>query len=225
MVVRSDLQELEISKGEIRHLSGIDPDEIFRPSLLQNSRRRLAFLINELLIAIALTPIIVGALYVFLISPIRGASTKIAILLLILVPISIVAGRWFWLKNTIPKLLVSLLDDIDRYHSVLKAIDINDQLETAGTPGSILTDRTQVLAALKLTREDLIRALMSERILRDNKNAIAANPELFSNNLAALKAMQVNVQAGEYGRLLNEALQIGINVQAEMRKLQNLNSR
>lgn len=223
--MRSDLQELEITKGEIRHLSGVDSEEVFRPSLLQNSSRRIGFLLNELLIALALTPILVGAVYIFIISPLRGASTKWAILLLILVPILVIGGRWFWRQNNTPKLLVSLLDDVDRYHSVIQAIDINDQLETAGNAGSTLTDRTQVIEALKLTREDLVRAFMSERILRENKNAIAANPELFGNNLAALRAMQVNVQAGEYGRLLNEALQIGCSVQAEMRKLHDRRSR
>lgn len=140
-------------------------------------------------------------------------------------PISVIAGRWFWLRSNSPKLLVNLLDDVDRYHAVLQAIDISDRLETAGSSGGVLTDRTQVIAALQLTREDLIRALMSERILRENKNLIAANPELFTNNLRALEAMQVNTQAGEYGRLLNEALQIGLSVQEEMRKLQHQRSR
>nr|WP_275974104.1 hypothetical protein [Argonema galeatum] len=193
--------------------------------MLRESGKQLTFLFNELLIALALTPIIVGALYTFIIRPIRGASINWAILLLIIVPISVIAGRWFWLRSNSPKLLVNLLDDVDRYHAVLQAIDISDRLETAGSSGGALTDRTQVIAALQLTREDLIRALMSERILRENKNLIAANPELFTNNLRALEAMQVNTQAGEYGRLLNEALQIGLSVQEEMRKLQHQRSR
>jgi len=223
--VRSDIQGLEITKGELRHLSGVDPDDVFRASMLRESSKQLTFLFNELLIALALTPIIVGALYTFIIRPIRGASINWAILLLIIVPISVIAGRWFWLRSNSPKLLVNLLDDVDRYHAVLQAIDISDRLETAGSSGGVLTDRTQVIAALQLTREDLIRALMSERILRENKNLIAANPELFTNNLRALEAMQVNTQAGEYGRLLNEALQIGLSVQEEMRKLQHQRSR
>nr|WP_242057122.1 hypothetical protein [Planktothrix sp. FACHB-1355] len=209
----------------MRHLSGIDPDDVFRPSMLQDAGKRLSFLVNEILIAIALTPIVVGGLYTFIILPAIGPSIYVTILLLIIVPISILAGRWFWLKKHSPKLLVNLLDDIDRYHAVLTAIDISDRLEIAGSANTSLTDRSQVIQALRLTREDLIRALMSEKILRENKNSIAANPELFSNNLRSLEAMQVNDRAGEYGRLLNEALQIGIGVQAEMRKLQNQRSR
>lgn len=70
--MRSDIQGLEITKGELRHLSGVDPDDVFRASMLRESSKQLTFLFNELLIALALTPIIVGALYTFIIRPIRG---------------------------------------------------------------------------------------------------------------------------------------------------------
>ena len=217
--MREDLQSLEITKGELRHLSGVDAEELFRPSLLRNKSQLLAFLCNEALIGLALTPIIAGIIYIFMLKPLGIDSIALIILLLIILPIAIITSRWLWLKHSTPKLLISLLDDIDRYHAVIKAIDINDQLETAGTPGSSLTDRTQVLQVLRLTREELVRALMGERILRENKISLATNPDLFINNLASLKTIQVNSEAGEYGRLLNEALQISISVQAEMRKL------
>jgi len=41
------------------------------------------------------------------------------------------------------------------------------------------------------------------------------------NNLAALQALQINASANEYGRLLNESVQISLTVQEEMRKLLN----
>lgn len=214
-----DLQSLEITKGELKHLSGVDTEDVFRPSLLRNSGKRLNFLFNELLIGVALTPIALGIIYIFIIKPLGLLSMNWIILLIIIVPILVTFGRLFWLKQHVPQLLVSLLDDVDRYHAVLKAIDINDQLATAGTPNSTLTDRTKLIEALQLTREDLVRALMSERILRENKSLIAANPGLLTNNLAALMAIQVNDRAGEYGYFLNEALQIGLSVQEEMRKL------
>jgi hypothetical protein len=37
----------------------------------------------------------------------------------------------------------------------------------------------------------------------------------------ALNALQINDKASEHGRLLNEALQIVVDVQEEMRKLQD----
>lgn len=218
--MQADLLGLEISKGELRRLSGVDPDDVFRTSIFKSPEKRFSFLLNEILVCFALSPIIVGFIYTFIVFSTIGSSSQIAVALLIVVPIAVAAGRWLWRKKTCPEALTSLLDDVDKYHAVIKAIDINDQLETAGTAGVSLSDRTLVIEALQLTREDLVRALKSERILRDNKELIATNPELFTNNLSALRAMQVSSQASEYGRMLNEALQIGLSVQEEMRKLQ-----
>ncbi|MEA5623522.1 hypothetical protein [Nostoc sp. UHCC 0251] len=113
-----------------------------------------------------------------------------------------------------------LLNDVERYNTVIRAIDINDQIEEAGNPEVLIKERASVIEALKLTKSDLVRALKTERILRENKNFILSNTELFVNNLATLTAMQVNEQATEHGRLLNEALQIALDVQYEMKRLQ-----
>ncbi len=135
---------------------------------------------------------------------------------------------YFWwkkrleiLKNNITSSLQILLHDVDRYNAVIKAIDINDQIEEAGNPGVSIKERERVIEALQLTKTDLVRALKTEKILRENKNFILRNTELFDNNLATLTAMQVTEQATEHGRLLNEALQIALDVQYEMKRLQN----
>jgi hypothetical protein len=125
------------------------------------------------------------------------------------------------IKNNMTHSLQILLSDVDRYNAVIKAIDINDQIEEAGNPEVSIQKREKVIEALKLTRSDLVRALKTERILRENKNFILKNTELFVNNLATLTAMQVTEQATEHGRLLNEALQIALDVQYEMKKLQS----
>ncbi|WP_026100385.1 hypothetical protein [Fortiea contorta] len=125
------------------------------------------------------------------------------------------------LKANLTNSLQILLNDVDRYNAVIKAIDINDQIEDAGNPDICIHQRESVIEALKLTRADLVRALKTERILRENRNFILSNSELFVNNLATLTAMQVNEQATEHGRLLNEALQIALDVQHEMKRLQN----
>ncbi|RCJ23578.1 hypothetical protein A6S26_00670 [Nostoc sp. ATCC 43529] len=114
-----------------------------------------------------------------------------------------------------------LLNEVNRYNAIIKAIDINDQIEEAGNPEVVITQRDSVIEALKLTKTDLVRALKTERILRENKSFILSNTELFANNLATLTAMQVHEQATEHGRLLNEALQIALDVQHEMKKLQS----
>ncbi|MBD2593291.1 hypothetical protein H6G74_02985 [Nostoc spongiaeforme FACHB-130] len=125
------------------------------------------------------------------------------------------------LKENMTSSLHILLNDVDRYNAVIKAIDINDQIEAAGNAEVSIQEREKVIAALQFTRADLVRALKTERILRENKNFIIHNAELFANNLAALATMQVTEKATEHGKLLNEALQIALDVQYEMKKLQS----
>ncbi|MFN6539862.1 MAG: hypothetical protein RM021_026420 [Nostoc sp. EkiNYC01] len=127
-----------------------------------------------------------------------------------------------FVKKNMTTSLQILLNDVSRYNAIIKAIDINDQIEEAGNPEVVIKERESVIEALKLTKADLVRALKTERILRENKNFILSNTELFINNLATLTAMQVHEQATEHGRLLNEALQIALDVQHEMKKLQSL---
>ncbi|MDF5732714.1 MAG: hypothetical protein PUP92_33175 [Rhizonema sp. PD38] len=124
-------------------------------------------------------------------------------------------------KNNMTHSLKILLSDVERYNAVIKAIDINDQIEAAGNPEVTVKQRQKVIEALKLTRSDLVRALKTERILRENKKFIISNTDLFTNNLATLASMQVTEQATEHGQLLNEALQIALDVQLEMRRLQS----
>jgi len=114
-----------------------------------------------------------------------------------------------------------LVNEVDRYSAVIKAVDINDQLEEAGNPGVGLSDREKVIQALGIMKADLVRALKTERILRENKKFIAKHPQLFTSNLTALTALQLSDRASEYGRVLDQALQIAVGVQEEMRKLQN----
>ncbi|MGD1713832.1 hypothetical protein [Dapis sp. BLCC M172] len=62
----------------------------------------------------------------------------------------------------------------------------------------------------------MICAIQTERILRENQDFIMRRYELFAsmeNNLSALMNFDVKNQATEYGKLLNEALEIGMSVQ------------
>lgn len=220
--MQPDLIGLEISKGELRRLTGFDPEDVFRPSIMADKEKRMGFFFNEGLVALALTPIIVGFIYAFIILPTLGSSNKLGVILLIIVPIAVVVGRSLWRKKTCPHALTILLDEVDKYHAVVQAIDINDQLATSGNSQSSISDREQVISALQLIREDLVRALKSERILRDNKKLLANNQDLVVNNLANLQTLEVSNQAGEYARLLNQSLQIALDVQAEIRKLRKV---
>ncbi|AFY55033.1 hypothetical protein Riv7116_2525 [Rivularia sp. PCC 7116] len=219
--MQPDLIGLEITKGELRRLTGVDSEDVFRPSILKNREKRFGFFMNEVITALAFTPIVVGFIYAFIILPTIGSSILIGLALLALVPVIVIFVRWFWRRKTCPKSLTKLLDEVDEYHELIQAIDINDQLDTAGNTQSNINDRDKVIAALQLIREDLVRALKTERILRDNKKLLANNQDLFVNNLANLQALQVSTEASEYARLLNQSLQIAVDVQSQIKKLQS----
>ena len=211
--MQTDLEGLEITRGELRHCSGVSIDAVFRPSTW-----------SKFLSEIVKTFLIIGLVSLSCWILMKGFPEQI-VLLTILHVIAVsslilndIRKISFSIKN---RNLDRLFEDVIRYNSVIKAIDINDQIEAAGNPDVGLRNREQVIHALSLTKEDIIRALKTERILRENEKFIKLNHQLFESNLVALTALQVSDQASEQGRLLNEALQIVVDVREEMRKLQN----
>ncbi|AVH67091.1 MULTISPECIES: hypothetical protein [unclassified Nostoc] len=236
--MRDDLQGLEISQDELQKLTNLPVND--RLLIITNALQKLAKIyIKKIQSSEGATVIFIGfATFVF-------SYLLFDIFLKIFVSwieipswiLLIVLGIWvggltqtilylIWrsrskiVKFNMTSSLRILLNDVERYNTVIRAIDINDQIEEAGNPEVLIKERESVLAALKLTKADLVRALKTERILRENKSFILSNTELFVNNLATLTAMQVNEQATEHGRLLNEALQIALDVQDEMKRLQ-----
>lgn len=236
--MRDDLQGLEISQDELQKLTNLPVND--QLLIITNPLQKLAKLyIQKIKSSEGATVIFIGFAtfvfgYLFFDIIIKVFLSWITIPSWIVL---IILGLWvggltqtilylIWRsKSKVVKLnmtnsLQILLNDVERYNTVIKAIDINDQIEEAGNPEVLIKERENVLAALKLTKADLVRALKTERILRENKSFILSNTELFVNNLATLTAMQVNEQATEHGRLLNEALQIALDVQHEMKRLQ-----
>lgn len=236
--MRDDLQGLEISQDELQNLTSLPVNN--QLLIITNPLKKLAKLyIQKLKSSEGATVIFIGfATFVF--GYLLFDILIKVFLTWIIIPswlLLIILGIWVsgftqiilylvWKsKNKIVKLnmtnsLQILLSDVERYNTVIRAIDINDQIEEAGNPEVLIKERASVIEALKLTKSDLVRALKTERILRENKSFILSNTELFVNNLATLTAMQVNEQATEHGRLLNEALQIALDVQHEMKRLQ-----
>ncbi|MEY3401257.1 MAG: hypothetical protein RLZZ86_872 [Cyanobacteriota bacterium] len=226
--MRDDLQELDISHDELQKLTNLPVNNklIIITDIIQELSRQLLKKVKEtenptlvfagvsisacvyLLVKLSFwIPLIVFTLW-------TGGTIQTILYLLW-------KGKSRFLKQHQTNSLRILLNDVERYNSVIKAIDINDQIEDAGNLGVGIQEREKVLAALELTRNDLIRALKTERILRENKSFIITNSDLFANNLAALASMQITEEATEHGKLLNEALQISLDVQLEMKKLQN----
>jgi hypothetical protein len=211
--MQTDLQELEITRGELKHCSGVSINSVFIPPTVQ---KFFSEIIKTFLI------ICLIGLSCFILT--QGFPEQVFLLLTLHVTtvVSLISNDankiYLSFKS---RNLIKLFDDVNRYNAVLKAIDINDQLEAVGNPSVRLENREEVIHALRLVKEDIIRALKTERILRENAKFIKLNTQLFESNLMALTALQVSDKASEHGRFLKEALQIVVDVQEEMRKLQS----
>ena len=226
--MRDDLQGLDISHDQLQDATNLPVDnkliiitdiiQQFSIRLLKKARKTEIATVAFAGITISVCTYLLVKLssWLSLIIFILWTSGSIQILLYLLW-----RGKSKFLKQNMTNSLRILLNDVERYNSVIKAIDINDQIEDVGNLGVSIQAREKVLLALELTRNDLIRALKTERILRENKSFIITNSDLFTNNLATLASMQVTEEATEHGKLLNEALQISLDVQQEMKKLQS----
>jgi len=116
----------------------------------------------------------------------------------------------------IPKIVIRLFTEVDKCNKVVRDIDVFDQLKEAGNTIK-LESREAAIAALRMTRNDIVRALKTERILREHPDF---HPDRFDIDLNAFESMQVGERAKEYGRIFDATLQIAIDVQKTMSELQ-----
>ena len=214
--MRADIQGLEITVGELKHLCGVGPDRLYRPASATKFAR-------EALKTVGLIVLVLISCWLLV------AIFPRSYLLWLALHLSAIAGlifedAWKIWRSRHHKDLIHLFDDVDRYNGIIRAIEIHDQIEDAGNVNVKIGDRAKVIQALQLIREDLVRALKTERILRKNKKFVETNSELFANNLRTLNAMLVGDRSSQSGRLLNEALQLAVGVQAEIKKLQERNA-
>ncbi|MDF0554244.1 hypothetical protein [Kamptonema sp. UHCC 0994] len=241
--MQQDLEELRITEKELEELSSVTLSDVlmgnlYRTSVLRESligkkrrgRQQLASLIfNEVLI-FGLTLII--SVPITLLVTKNTASVPdtqaffqfLQLTLVLSIFLSCAWNIYMWLKAKPLAALANLADEVEKYNEVIQAVDIIDKLTAVGNLPVNLINRKDAVKALNVTRDSLICALRSERILRENQEFIGRRYELFvniENNLTALMAFDVNNQASEYGRLLNEALEIGMSVHKEVRKLQD----
>lgn len=108
-----------------------------------------------------------------------------------------------------------LLQEIKHYNQIIDNVIVLNQLISAGSAKQ-LPGQEHMLTALLDMKANIESALKTERILRENPHF---NPENFSIDLTALQALQVNARSQEYATILKEALEVGINVQHEMKKI------
>jgi hypothetical protein len=128
-------------------------------------------------------------------------------------------GVWIvsaWKKSRkLKKRLTPLLKEVQHFNNLVGQIETLDQLAEVGNPVKV-QDRNTILTGLRAMREQLVRALKTERILRDKPEFESAE---FSLDLAPLYALEFQEQTTEYNKVLQDTLQIGENIQNELKKI------
>ena len=233
--MRSDLEALKITQRELDTLTGLDISETSmgwapRSFVFRYPKRLLSLITTQALTFIVL---LIFCLPISLVIVQNFSQSDDANYALRFLPLSLgitvaIALLWngcLWLQSQRLKTLGHLLDEVDRYQETVMAVHILDELGAVKHSKINLDNREEILDALRLTRESLVCALITERILRKHQRVLARRQEMFlsiERNLSALQALQLNDTANEYGQLLNQALQIGASVHQEMRQLKSI---
>lgn len=238
--MNSDIAALKITAEEIERLIGLDVNEIFIGGAIGGVYRTGVFKHSSRLLTLIVTELIVAALVFVFAIPIglgftqanEGSfdlpSTLRFLQITVGTTLAVMLGRHGYMQYARKRvaLLMPLLDEVDRYNEMIGAVATLIELEGLQSSHSVALplrqDRTQILEALRMTRDSLVSGLLTEKILRERRGLLARRQDLLANietNLAALQTLEINQRASEYRTVLNEALQIGMTVYQEVQKL------
>jgi len=223
----TNLDNLRITSHELDKITGLDVGDVtmgwaYRQTAFAPAMR--LSLVTEQLLSVGVACIFCLPVTVLVARAVSGDSAQVVwvwlpfgVLVAIALSFSWMLYRWREGKRLIT--LSHLLDEIDRFNEMVSAVEILEELGAAKSTRLNLENREEVLEALHLTRESLICGLMTEQVMRRHHQFMARKQEMFSSierNLATLQLLQVSDEAGEYSRLLNEAIQIGTSVHQEL---------
>lgn len=242
------LNNLRIDWSEVERFCGLEANDLWVGNLWAGAyrlgvlrRSPLSFIVTELLV-IALAGMVSLPLGLLLLRNPAEASpdaTRAAIPFVITIAIGmgtllLLRYRQMAKNRKRWRSLLGILDEVERYHDTLKAIELLEQLQDIHPPGPISTLRSDVDAKdayttkasldpatfepLALTRDSLITGLMADRLLRQQQVRPGGRSryidllEHLDHNLATLTAFDANQQVTEEAQLLEDALQISVAV-------------
>jgi len=202
--------KLKLSNGELKTLTGVN---------VADMGMEFAGTIIATTVAGSLLMIPVGLVTALILGVAQGSIAGFWPTITIAALFSYLPVGWRAFRNMqasvrIKKHLAPLLEEVKNYNNLVAHIHTIDQLAEIGNPVQV-QDRDTVLTGLKTMREQLVRALKTERILRDKPEFQSSE---FSLDLTALYALEVEQQATEYHKILHDTLQIGESVQTELQK-------
>jgi hypothetical protein len=224
-----DLDTLQISPRELEQLCGIEVSDrfmggliggVYRFSKLRSIVEWMSLLFFEGAIAALLTmislPLGIWAVKTISLSQpavinqimalIVGGTAGIGLLLW---------NGWMLYRGRSLRGLMHLLDEVDRFHGVILAVQVLQQLQPTQTPQSA----QDMANSLQVTRDCLVAGLRTERVLREQGQFLSRLEDGFTqvdHYLTTLQTLELQDQANEYARLLQQTLTIGQTVREQL---------
>jgi len=237
--MKDDVATLEITPHELENLCGSEVNELLIGGLVGGVLRSSALSNSTKCLSLVIVEIAVSGLLLMCTLPVSFALTRnlqpefigpmfIRITLGIAIVLIAIWNSSMILRASQFKVLMRLLDEIDRFNELVRAVDVVDRLDNVNPGLRHFENRIEILSALNITRDSLISGVMTEKILRENRGLLSRRQDLLTHieaNLSALSVMEVSDEANDYSRILNEALKIGMIVQQEMTEISTLPSK
>lgn len=230
----NDLADLPITPTELEQSAGLDlraglATTVYRGLFWRNSQHLRSLLLIEVfslgLILIFVMP--VGFLAVKRSGNLLSDGADIANVFLLFffgsVLILVLANIWLVNQAKQWKSVAKLLRQVDKYNRVVKSLGMLNQLSRTekNCQGDSSLEAEKVLRALRVTKNSLLQGIKIE-IIRTKQGGMARPDELMvtlENNLTSLVAGELDRSTDQYSYLLDEALQIAISVEQQMRDL------
>jgi hypothetical protein len=213
--MKPDLEGLEISRGELKHLSGLGVNRVYRPPTLKKFGREGV----KTLVASGLIFLSYGIL-----------SAIVPRYQWALGSVHAIAAAGLILDDTLKLIAthrhqtaIAIWEQVERYNAIVRAIDLFDGLEQAGNPQGAWADRKQMIEALTLIRAELVRALKTEALLRKNRQFIAESGDLFPPDLSNWIAPKLADFPDDtpHEHLLAEAWKVAVAVETQLKPLRD----
>lgn len=225
-----NLKELQLTQDELETLTKLHFSQAwinfsFRPSSLKSFRAFLDLAITEVILlmitSIFCIPIVLLVLRntSWLLINNQDAIAFFTVGFGTALIVFLGMNGLFWWRSHRYRSLDRILLDVDRYNDIIQSIQIFQELESHHASRQSLEQQSQLLQALTITRENLVCAIMTDRILRKNQRFLSRRQELLENietNLITLQAVQLPAEASDYQQFLNDALQIALSVRQEL---------
>ncbi len=116
--------------------------------------------------------------------------------------------------------LYELQQAAERFDKLVQALGVADSVQDVLGQAPSEADRQRALQVLAINRDNLVRALRVERLLRENRKLLAdVGAGAIQEALLPMEAVRIDARASEYARIVTENLAIAAEVQTAFDEL------